>query len=138
MGEFFNDVLGFQTIVSPQTVKTPSDVGNDQPAEKQPEAEPQKTSANEPQKDTGGESGGKTETPKQRLFPTDVPEIKTKDQKDGLPVFDVDKDEFYQNMNHGRKRIRFKSGSPAAEYMRKTRYNKPFYIRHGEYMRKVK
>jgi hypothetical protein len=80
----------------------------------------------------------KIEPPKPRFFPTDVPEIETKDQRDGLPVFDVEQDEFYQNMSNGRKRIRFKNGSQASEYMKKTRYNKPFFIKHGEYLRKIK
>jgi hypothetical protein len=58
--------------------------------------------------------------------------------RDGLPVFDVEKDDFYQNMSHGRKRLRFKSGSSVQTYMQKSKYNKPFYIKHGEYIRKVK
>ena len=69
---------------------------------------------------------------------TDVADIKADGNKDGLPVFKVGKTEFYQNMSHGRKRVRFKSGTSAAQYMRNTRYNRPFFIEHEGYVRKVK
>jgi len=71
---------------------------------------------------------------------TDVGDVFADGEKDGLPVFDVGKDEFHQNMNYGRKRLRFKSGTSAQSYMAKTRYNKPFWIRDPEsnYIRKVK
>ncbi|HRR48597.1 MAG TPA: hypothetical protein P5293_01265 [Bacteroidales bacterium] len=59
-------------------------------------------------------------------------------QKDNLPIFNVDKEDFYQNMSHGRKRIRFKSGSAVQQFMQKSRYNRSFYIKHGDYIRKVK
>ena len=59
-------------------------------------------------------------------------------QRDNLPIFNVDKDEFYQNMSHGRRRIRFKSDSSAQQFMKKSRYNKSFYIKHGDYIRKIK
>lgn len=75
-------------------------------------------------------------------FETDVDGVKANALKDGIPVFDVDTRDFYQNMNFGRKRIRFANGSPAGEYMRKTRYSNPFYIRTNDngkvYFRKVK
>lgn len=60
-------------------------------------------------------------------------------QKDNLPVFKVSHQEFYQNMNSGRQRIRFKSGSDAQKFMQNGRYNKTFWIQHEKdgYMRKI-
>ena len=42
-------------------------------------------------------------------------------------------------MKMDRRRLRFKQGSKAAEYMRKTRYNRPFWIRNSQdgYLRKI-
>jgi len=40
---------------------------------------------------------------------TDVPDVFADGDKGGVPVFNVGKNEFYQNMRHGRKRVRFKS-----------------------------
>lgn len=77
--------------------------------------------------------------------PTDVEGI----EADGVygngnhPVFDVDPEEFYQNSEYGRRRMRFKSGSKAQQYMQKTKYSNPFYIRTTnkdgkQYIRKIK
>ena len=61
-------------------------------------------------------------------------------KRDNLPVFKVGHDEFYQNMNYGRKRIRFKSGTDVQRFMRGSRYKQSFWIQHDKdgYMRKVK
>jgi hypothetical protein len=61
----------------------------------------------------------------------------------GMPVFKVTKAEFYQNMNYGRKRLRFQSGSPIQAYMQGTRYKNPFWISYKEdsgkeFIRKIK
>jgi hypothetical protein len=73
---------------------------------------------------------------------TDVDGVIANGEKDGLPIFDVDKNEFYQNMNYGRKRLRFKNGSNVQNYMNQTKYKRPFWIRHGEgkntFIRKIK
>ena len=69
---------------------------------------------------------------------TDVPYVFADGDKGGVPVFKVGKNEFYQNMRHGRRRLRFKSGTPAQKYMSKTKYNRPFYISHDGYIRKIK
>jgi hypothetical protein len=76
-------------------------------------------------------------------FDTDVDGVKAHGERLGLPVFNVDRDEFYQNMNYGRKRLRFKSGTPVQAYMQGTRYKRPFWIAYKdkggqEYIRKVK
>lgn len=80
-------------------------------------------------------------------FETDVKGINANDfvqhGTEKFPVFDVSQGEFMQNMSHGRKRLRFKSGTPAQSYMKGTRYNRPFYIRHTDgngktYSRKIK
>ena len=69
---------------------------------------------------------------------TDVEGVFADGEKDGMPVFNVSKNCFYQNMAHGRKRLRFKNGSTAQQYMSKTRYNRSFWIQHGDLVRKVK
>jgi len=80
-------------------------------------------------------------------FETDVADVRADDVikqgKDEFPCFDVDQGEFYQNMQDGRRRLRFKSGSNAQQYMSKTKYNRPFFIRHTDddgkkYIRRVK
>lgn len=76
-------------------------------------------------------------------FPTDVEDVNAHGERQGLPVFDVEHTDFWQNMEMGRKRLRFKSGSEVQRYMQGTRYNKPFFIRwkddNGkEFVRKVK
>ena len=61
-------------------------------------------------------------------------------KRDNLPVFKVGHGEFYQNMNYGRKRIRFKSGTDVQRFMQGSRYKQSFWIQHEKdgYMRKVK
>ena len=73
-------------------------------------------------------------------FETDVDGVKAQGMKNGLPVFDVEEDEFYNNMKADRKRLRFKSEAPVSQYLRQTRYNKPFFIKtpDNKFMRKVK
>jgi len=80
-------------------------------------------------------------------FPTDVPDLKADDfvqqGTEKYPVFKVDYNEFYQNMSHGRKRLRFKSGSTAQQYMAKTQYNRPFFVQFTDtdgktYNRRIK
>jgi len=82
-----------------------------------------------------------------KQHPTDVEGVFANDVvKHGnieFPVFDCGEDEFYQNMVMGRKRLRFKSGSAASQYMSKTKYNRPFFIRTTDskgqtFTRKVK
>lgn len=71
---------------------------------------------------------------------TDVGDVFADGEYKGTPVFDVSTDEFYNNMKQDRKRLRFKTGSVAGDYMRKTKYNIPFYIRNTKdgYLRKIK
>jgi hypothetical protein len=74
---------------------------------------------------------------------TDVADVRADGEREGKPVFNVDHGEFYQNMEYGRKRLRFKSGSNIQQYMQQTRYNKPFFIQYKdengkEYIRRVK
>ena len=79
-------------------------------------------------------------TEKPQGIETDVPEVYADGEKQGLPVFKVTKDEFYQNMNYGRKRLRFKSGTAVQKYMQNTKYKRPFWIQNAEddYIRKIK
>lgn len=104
------------------------------PAE--PTAEPTPTDV----KVDGGEvdtSDKQTEAPKG--VPTDVEDVYADGTKGDIPVFDVTPDEFNNNMKTTRRRLRFKKGSKAAEYMRKTQYNRPFWIRNSKdgYLRKI-
>lgn len=92
----------------------------------------------------------KKEDPEQKEteFKTDVPDVTADDVvkhgKDEYPVFDIDKRSFHQNMEGGRRRVRFPSGSKAQQYMQKSKYNRDFYVRYKddasgkEYVRKVK
>jgi len=68
---------------------------------------------------------------------TEVAGIEADGMKDGLPVFNVDQDEFYQNMQYGRKRLRFKT-EKLAGYIKGANSNRPFFIKYGDYMRKIK
>lgn len=88
----------------------------------------------------------KAEKPKKQ-YATDVPDVKCDDQvrigADKFPCFDVTQDEFYQNMQDGRRRLRFSKGSNCQKYMQGTKYNRPFFIRHTDtkgktYVRKIK
>jgi hypothetical protein len=71
---------------------------------------------------------------------TDVDDIFADGMKQDLPVFDVETDDFYNNLRADRQRLRFKSSDAITQYMQKTRYNRPFWVRtkDGNYMRKVK
>ena len=92
----------------------------------------------------------KKEEPSQKEteFKTDVADVTADDVikrgNDEYPVFDIDKRSFHQNMEGGRRRIRFPSGSKAQQYMQKSRYNRDFYVRYKddtdgkEYVRKIK
>lgn len=80
-------------------------------------------------------------------FETDVKDVMADDEMHQgnitFPSFKVTKNEFYQNMTHGRKRLRFKSGTNTQQYMSKTRYKRPFYISYTDskgktFSRKIK
>ena len=79
-------------------------------------------------------------------FDTDVDGVKSDDTvKHGnveFPCFTVSKDEFFSNMQHNRKKTRFKSGSTVQQYMQKTKYKNPFFVEYEEhgkkYRRKIK
>lgn len=77
---------------------------------------------------------GKVETHIKGVFADAV------NKRDNLPVFKVDHGSFYQNMNYGRKRIRFPSGTHVQKFMQGSRYKQSFWIQHEKdgYMRKVK
>lgn len=71
---------------------------------------------------------------------TDVKDVFADGEKLGLPVFDITKDDFFRNMKVDRKKLRFQTDHPVSQYMRKTRYSRPFWIRDNDsgYVRKVK
>jgi len=86
---------------------------------------------------TGSDNGPAINQPEEikqddRGIPTDVENVFAQSVvKHGgvdLPVFEVDKDEFFNNMTDNRKRLRFKSGSAAQQYMSGTRHKIPFFV----------
>lgn len=67
-------------------------------------------------------------------YPTDVEGVNADDivkyGKEEYPAFEVSPQEFFSNQKADRKKLRFKNGSKAGEYMRKTRNGaRPFYIK---------
>jgi hypothetical protein len=78
---------------------------------------------------TQGENPGKVET--------DLPGVFADAEKNGMPVFDVDKETFNNNMRQERRRLRFKTGTAAAQYHQGSKYNRPFWLRSDGYLRKV-
>lgn len=102
------------------------------------------TMGGEQQGTAGGEAGSEQQIPG---YETDVADVRADDVvkqgKDEFPVFDVTSDEFHQNMQDGRRRLRWKNGSNAQKYMSGTKYNRPFFVRHTDdsgkkYVRKIK
>ena len=80
-------------------------------------------------------------------FTTDVEGVNAdREIKQGnvsFPCFDVSKHEFYQNMEAGRRRLRFKNGTNAQQYHSKSKYQRPFYISYTDtqgktFQRKIK
>jgi hypothetical protein len=69
-------------------------------------------------------------------YPTDVEGVLAhsciKHGKDEFPCFDVSKNNFFQNMEGGRKRLRFETGSPAQKYMQGSKYSRKFYIKYTD------
>ena len=88
------------------------------------------------------EQQNRTEIENPGKIETDVHGVFADAQKDNFPVFDVDKDDFFNNMKVDRKRIRLKT-QHASDYHKGTKYNRPFWLRYKDdagagYMRKVK
>jgi len=69
-------------------------------------------------------------------FQTDVDGVKSqgsiKRGKDEFPCFDVSYKEFYQNMEGGRRRIRFDRDTPQQKYFQKSKYQRKFYIKYTD------
>jgi hypothetical protein len=78
---------------------------------------------------TVGENPGKIET--------DLPGIYADATKDNMPVFDVGKEDFYNNMKSERKRLRFSKDTAASQYHQGSKYNRPFWLRHEGFLRKI-
>jgi hypothetical protein len=92
----------------------------------------------EPQEVTVPEPGT-AETDVQGVFADDT----VNHGVDKFPVFNVDKNVYMNNMHNDRKRLRFPSELPVTQYMRNTKYNRPFFVQYTEdsgktYRRKVK
>jgi hypothetical protein len=69
-------------------------------------------------------------------FETDVPGVNATAFKhigtEKYPVFDVDRESFHQNLEFGRKRLRFPEDSAAHKYMKGQTVNKKFYISYTD------
>jgi len=83
---------------------------------------------------SGASNPGKVET--------DVEGVFADGEKNQFPIFNVDEEDFFNNMKADRRRLRFKPDNSASQYLRGTKYNKPFFIQYkgddGHFMRKVK
>ena len=98
--------------------------------------------------DAGAEANAEAGTEAQIPgYETDVKDVRSDDivrqGKDEFPCFDVTQDEFNQNMQDGRRRLRWKKDTAAQKYMSGTKYNRPFYVRTTDakgkkYVRKIK
>lgn len=69
-------------------------------------------------------------------FATEVPGVYADAFKqvgtERVPIFSVDQESFHQNLEHGRKRIRFPEDTAAHNYIKNAKYNKPFYISYTD------
>lgn len=73
---------------------------------------------------------------------TDVENVYADGTKDNLPVFNIDHNDFMNTLRAERKRLRFKSDTAASQYLRGTKYARPFYLQSTDaegkrYLRKV-
>jgi len=77
---------------------------------------------------------GKIETHVKGCFADEI------NKRDNLPVFKVSHRDFFQNMNYGRKRIRFSNGSDVQKFMQGSKYKQSFWVKHEKdgYMKKIK
>lgn len=69
--------------------------------------------------------------------------INADDTYQKLPVFDVESDNFFNNMRKDRNKMNFPDDSKVSKFMKGTDYRLPFYMRHkgpkGEmFLKKVK
>jgi len=98
-----------------------------------------------------GKAGGANtfeDSIKDEKFPTDVEGVDAdgyiEQGTNKFPKFNVSQQEFHQNMTDGRRRLRWKSDTPAQKYMAGTKYRIPFYVSYTEeksgktYTRKIK
>lgn len=124
-----------QKLAGDHAVNTPSDAKTDAPTDAKADGGEVDAKA----KADGGEVDAKPKKDAPKGIETDVEGIYADGIKGDVPVFDVSPEEFNNNMKMDRRRLRFKQGSKAAEYMRNTRYNRPFWIRNSQdgYMRKI-
>jgi len=69
-------------------------------------------------------------------YQTDVPDVKAQSSvkrgKDEFPCFDVSQKEFYQNMQGGRRRIRFNRDTPQQKYFQGSKYQRKFFIKYTD------
>jgi len=100
---------------------------------------------NQAANDVNVANSGTEEGKPEEGFKTDVTDVfadaEVKQGKDTYPVFDVTDNEFNQNGQYGRKRMRFTGN--AQKYMQGTKYNRPFFIRNTaangkQYTRRIK
>ena len=63
---------------------------------------------------------------------TGVGDIKSDDMFRDKHVFDVSKNEYFNNMKLDRNRMRFSKGSKVSDYMKGTKYRSQFFVRYTD------
>lgn len=63
---------------------------------------------------------------------TGVEGVKADSTYKNTPVFDVPKEDFFKNMRLDRNKTRFSNGTKPSQFMRGTKYRKPFYVRYTD------
>ena len=93
------------------------------------------TAGDTPQDATKTDGDNEVET-KDDGFQTDVDGVKSqtsvKRGTDEFPCFDVSSKEFFQNMQGGRRRIRFSRDTPQSKYFQGSKYNRKFFIKYTD------
>jgi len=80
---------------------------------------------------------------KSDVIDSGVENVSADDTYKGCPVFDVNSTEFFNNMRKDRNRMRFSNNSKPSQFMKGSKYRKPFYMaykdKNGEkFLSKVK
>jgi len=86
--------------------------------------------------DTAKQDGDVVQEPTKDGFQTDVTDVTSQSSikrgKDEFPCFDVSQKEFYQNMQGGRRRIRFNRDTPQQKYFQGSQYQRKFFIKYTD------
>lgn len=64
--------------------------------------------------------------------PADISQIEPDDTYQGLPVFDVDQETFFNNMRKDWNKLDFPDDSKPKQYIKNTQTRQPFYLRYKD------